>query len=317
MTTLDAVQIDRAVGSVIASAAGDALGSQYEFGPALPDDRAVRFGRGHFGHAVGEWTDDTSMAIPILDAISAGQSLDDDATYAGILAAWRGWMRTARDVGSQTRGVLRRLGERPTVAEALSASRTEHESMFRSGGNGSLMRTGPVALAYLHRDPADLAAAAARIAKLTHWEDDNGDACALWCLAIRHAILTGELDIYSQLDVLPPEHRSRWRAVVDDAMAPGAHPRDFAAQNGWVVRAFQGALAAVAGAASLTDSLERAVRGGNDTDTVAAIAGSLAGALYGRGAVPVAWLDVLHGWPGRTGRELADVAAGVAMKVVL
>ncbi|MDX2375197.1 ADP-ribosylglycohydrolase family protein [Microbacterium sp. LRZ72] len=78
--------------------------------------------------------------------------------------------------------------------------------------------------------------------------------------------------------------------------------------NGWVVRAFQGALAAIAGAHSLVDALERAVRGGDDTDTVAAIAGSLAGALWGGSAVPITWNRVLHGWPGLCAGDLPRFA---------
>lgn len=92
--------------------------------------------------------------------------------------------------------------------------------------------------------------------------------------------------------------------MIDEALVPGAHPRDFMAQNGWVVRAFQGALAAVVGASSLVDAVERAVRGGADTDTVAAIAGALGGAVCGASALPQEWVGVLHGWPGYSAGDL-------------
>lgn len=59
----------------------------------------------------------------------------------------------------------------------------------------------------------------------------------------------------------------RSSALIDEALAPTAQPHDFREHNGWVVRAFQGALSAVAGAASLPDAIERAIRGGDDTDT--------------------------------------------------
>ncbi|QEW02924.1 ADP-ribosylglycohydrolase family protein [Microbacterium lushaniae] len=313
--TLTTVHLDRAVGAVVASAAGDALGAQYEFGPALSDATPVEFGRGTFGHDIGEWTDDTSMAVPILQALAAGDRLDDGRVLAGIVTAWIGWAATAKDVGAQTRAVLGRLGATPTESEALAASEAVHLAAGRSGGNGSLMRTGPVALGHLD-DPAALVADAGRVARLTHWEDDNADACALWSLAIRHAILTGELDVRGQVAWLPPARRDRWAALIEEAMAPGAHPRDFAAENGWVVRAFQAALSAVAGSGSLVEALERAVRGGNDTDTVAAIAGSLAGAVYGAGAVPVAWSRMLHGWPGLGADDLAHLAALAAERHV-
>src|SRR5690606_15649364 len=100
---------DRAVGVVVASAAGDALGSQYEFGPALDDNHPPEFGVSPFGHAPGEWTDDTSMAVPILQALARGDSLNDSDTLARIVAEWRGWAESAKDVGVQTSAVLRSL----------------------------------------------------------------------------------------------------------------------------------------------------------------------------------------------------------------
>lgn len=300
-------QLDRAVGAVLASAAGDALGSQYEFGPALPDSVTPEFGVGCFGHALGEWTDDTSMAMPILTVLARGDTLEDPASIIEIVASWREWARTAKDVGAQTRTVLSSLDDDADEDASRAAAESAHHRAGRSGGNGSLMRTGPVALGYLDRSPEDLAAAAGRIAQLTHWEVDNVDACALWCLAIRHAILKGELDIRSQVQWLPAERRERWEHLIDEASS-GAHPRDFQSGNGWVVRAFQAALAAITDATSLRDALERAVRGGGDTDTVAAIAGSLAGAVWGGSALPLSFTRVLHGWPGIDANELTRLA---------
>jgi len=305
MNPLSPAQMDRAVGTVIVSATGDALGSAYEFGPSLPDEVAPEFGVGHFGHGLGEWTDDTSMAIPLLDELAAGHRLTDPAALERIVAAWQGWARTALDVGAQTRHVLGRIPAPPRLDAIRAASRAVHDETGRSGGNGSLMRTGPVALGYLDRPVEELATAAAAVAQLTHWEDDNLDACALWCATIRHGILTGELDLRGQLGVVPGGRRDRWATFIDDALAPGAHPRDFREANGWVVRAFQGALAAVAGATGPLDAIERAIRGGNDTDTVAAIAGSLAGAVWGADALPASYTRGLHGWPGIDATELA------------
>lgn len=308
MVTLSPEQVDRAVGAVLASAAGDALGSQYEFGPALSDEVTPRFGRGRFGHEAGEWTDDTSMAMPILQALARGAVLDDPDTLGAIVTEWKEWSRDALDVGMQTRAVLGRLPDTVTEEAALHASLEVHVSAGRSGGNGALMRTGPLALGYLDREPTELVAAAVRVSRLTHWEDDNADACALWCLAIRNAVLTGDADLRGQLRWLPADRRDRWAGLVAWAVEPTAHPRDFAADNGWVVAAFQAALAGVAGSTSLVDAVERAVRGGNDTDTVAAIAGSLAGSIYGGSSVPSEWQSVLHGWPGLTGPDLVELA---------
>ena len=168
------------------------------------------------------------------------------------------------------------------------------------------MRTGPVALGFLSDGlESDLVVPAGRIAQLTHHEQDNVDAVLLWSLAIRHAIRTGEFDPTVGLAWVG-DAAERWVDLIDEALAPGAHPRDFQLQNGWVVKAFQGALAAVAGASDVRDALIRAVRGGGDTDTVAAIAGSLAGAVWGATQVPLEWQRRLHGWPGGGAGEYAD-----------
>ncbi|MGV1035274.1 MAG: ADP-ribosylglycohydrolase family protein [Microbacteriaceae bacterium] len=313
---LDPLTLDRAIGAIIASAAGDALGSQYEFGPALADDVEPQFGRGIFGHDPGEWTDDTSMAVAVLYMLSRGRQFMEPSRMRGrMLRNWIEWSRTAKDVGAQTSAVLRQLNLELTwhEDEARAAAKREHERNTQSAGNGSFMRTGPVALGYLQPGGERwLVEMATAVAELTHFERDNADACVLWSLAIRHAILTGQLDVRSQLRWLPEERRNRWAEFIDQAERPGAHPRDFAAGNGWVVRAFQGALAAVAGSTSTVDALQRAVRGGGDTDTVAAIAGALAGALNGGTSVPVHWQAKLHGWPGIHARDLANLAVRAA-----
>lgn len=183
--------IDRAIGAVLGSAAGDALGAPYEFKPSLPDDVPVEFKAGGPWN-LGEWTDDTSMAVPILQAIARGDALTDAATLGRIVAEWRDWAVDAKDVGIQTRQVLGLLPAAPAVpvdadadAAALdlaalepavrAAARTLHERTGRSGGNGSLMRTGPVALASLDDgQEVALAESARRISELTHYETDAG-----------------------------------------------------------------------------------------------------------------------------------------------
>ena len=298
MKPLSNDELDRAQGAVVASAAGDALGSQYEFGPAIPSDVELTFGIGHFGHAPYEWTDDTSMAIPILQAIADHKSLLSSKVLGDIASVWQAWAVESPDVGVQTQAVLRSIAKSPQESHCRKASREYHKERGRSAGNGSLMRTGPVALGFLRkRAEGDLVEAAARIAQLTHWEDDNADACVLWSLAIRQAIRDGDFDMERLLPWIPSSRRDRWKGIVAEALEPGVKATDFAENNGWVVGAFQQALAAINTTDSLEGALGEAIRGGNDTDSVAAIAGSLAGAYYGMDVLPKEWLKKLHGWP--------------------
>lgn len=176
------------------------------------------------------------------------------------------------------------------------------------------MRTAPVALAFLD-DPGSLVEAATAISALTHHDPEAGEACALWCLAIRHAVLRGTFDgLREALAYLPEQRAAVWAQRLDESES--SEPADFE-HNGWVVEAWQGAWSAITNAQApaatasgrfpadhLRRALETAVRGGRDTDTVAAIAGSLLGAKWGASAVPSAWRRLVHGWPGLRARDL-------------
>ena len=306
---LDAAQKDRAASVLLGMACGDALGAGYEFGPPLAAETPVHMKGGTgFGWAPGEWTDDTSMAVPLARAAAAGLDLRDEAVLDDIVAQWVGWARTAPDVGSQLRAVLSKT--EPTASAVRVVAKAHHDLRGRSAGNGSLMRTAPVALAYLD-DPKALAEAARLISDLTHFEADAGDACVLWCLAIRHAVLFGTLDLRVGLGALPADRRTLWESRF--AVAETSVPSDFP-HNGWVVEALQGAWSAISHtpateATHLRLALETAVRGGRDTDTVAAIAGGLLGARWGVSAVPAPWRRIVHGWPALTAKDLVRLGA--------
>ncbi len=358
---LDPSQADRAAGVLLGQACGDALGAGYEFGPPLAAAVVVEMkGGGSFRWAPGEWTDDTAMSIPILEAaelaVADGDSLTDHLDH--IASRWAEWARTASDVGVQTRSVLSEALHNGmiTAGSLLEASHAHHERHGKSAGNGSLMRTSPVAVAHLG-DVDAMADSARRISELTHAEADAGDACVLWCLAINHAVLKGELDVRVGLEHVPKDRRAVWEQRIAEAERETAV---HFSHNGWVVHAFQAAWSAIthtpvpepgeageAGAAGVAGgaggagaaadvgdsggatgagdphgpaahfrlALENSVRVGNDTDTVAAIAGQLLGARWGASAVPPAWLELVHGWPSLTApdlvaRSLAIVPAG-------
>lgn len=171
------------------------------------------------------------------------------------------------------------------------------------------MRTGVVALPYLHDEDA-LTDAAAAVARLTHWDELNVEACVLWCCAIRRAVLDAEFDVRAGLGRPAPERRAYWGARIEEAETQP--PRTFEHGNGFVVTALQAAWAAIVQtpvpqddpSRHLTDALAAAVRIGEDTDTVACIAGQLLGARWGASAVPQEWRKALHGYPGISGDDL-------------
>ena len=89
--TLTAAQRDRACGVLLGTAAGDALGAGYEFGPPLAPDAPVDMIGGGLGpFKPGEWTDDTSMAIAIAEIAATGTDLRDEEAQDYIAERWTG-----------------------------------------------------------------------------------------------------------------------------------------------------------------------------------------------------------------------------------
>jgi ADP-ribosylglycohydrolase len=304
-------ELDRAVGAVIGSAAGDALGAGYEFAE-VPEPHEVVMRPGTLtGEPAGYWTDDTAMAVAILEIAASHGTLITDNAAAAVGERFLDWYRSGpRDIGMQTRAVLSRATSGQDVATTAVA---EFERQPDRAGNGSLMRTGPVALAHLG-DVEELAMAARVMSALTHPNQFAIDACVLWTLAIDHAIRTGELiGPRVGLQVIDEPRRLQWDQWIDDAET--LPPKSFN-PNGYVVTALQAAWSAIEATRESDDhfatGLRQAVAIGNDTDTVAAIAGSLLGAAYGVRSVPLEWRRGLGGWPGYRDVDLVNLAARAA-----
>jgi ADP-ribosylglycohydrolase len=222
---------DRAAGVLLASAAGDALGAGYEFTHPASDATIDMVGGGPFDWAPGEWTDDTSMTLAVARVTATGADLNSVAGLDAVAAGFVEWYDShPKDIGNQTRAVL-------SVRNATAAAMTETARRVtgRKGGNGSLMRTAAVGLAYLDAsdDAADAcASASARVGALTHDDQRAVEACQIWSHAIRHAVLHGTFDrvavIWTGLAARPPTLGARsW------PMRKLAHRRTSRRTAGW------------------------------------------------------------------------------------
>ncbi|MBB2987104.1 ADP-ribosylglycohydrolase family protein [Terracoccus luteus] len=305
--------VDRAAGCLLGEACGDALGVPYEMA-APPVGEAVMKGGGLGPYDPGEWSDDTQMTLCVATAAAAGLDLTGPDGLDAVAEAFVAWLAGgATDVGLQTRTVLldaASLTGRPheqltAAAEALHA-RTGH-----TAGNGALMRTSVVGLFALD-DREKTAAAARAVARLTHADDLASDSSVLCSEAIRVAVTEGRLDLTAGLDLVADGNRESWAGWLEEAT--GADPGQFQ-NNGFTVTALQAAWAAITttdrgdgSAMHVQRGLQAAVRAGHDTDTVAAVAGSLLGARYGASAIPTQWRRMVHGWPGYRAHDLVEIA---------
>ena len=299
----------RVAGALVGSAVGDALGAPFEFGP--PGQFSARFpepargthtemcGGGSLGWEPGEFTDDTQMGLLVATSLIERGGLDE----ADLFDRFRTWLGgNPPDVGNQTRAVLA-SGHPWDVAAADHFRRTG-----RAAGNGSLMRATPAAIRFAREGRATTMGAARRISALTHGDPSTGEGCAIFHELLRVA-LDGEdplAAIPSVLDDVAPEHRRRWAAVLE----PDWTPEQATESNGAVWPTLGQAVWALRQGRSFAEVLRLVIDLGGDTDTVAAVAGGLAGAVYGMGGIPMRWSSVVHGRvPGYADRlwRLADL----------
>ena len=270
----DPGRLSRAQGCLMGQAAGDSLGALVEFETAAAiagagDGPRALVDGGRWDLLAGQATDDTEMALALARAIVAGGGYDE----ARVRDAYRAWLASGPfDVGHTTRAAL--TGAPPPGSQA----------------NGSLMRASPLGI-LAHAWPEDEAVGVARAdSAQTHVHRVCGDAVAAYVLAVGRAIRTGAGPEDAYAHALDWARRGADPAVADAlAAARRAAPACDGAQIGWVLIALQNAFYELLHAVSVEEGVVRTVRRGGDTDTNAAIAGALLGAVHGRDAVPPQW----------------------------
>ncbi|MFD7668696.1 ADP-ribosylglycohydrolase family protein [Streptomyces sp. NPDC059788] len=280
-------RVQRAVGAVLGSAAGDALGAPYEFGAPgayterLPDGRGEMCAGG--GRYPGEATADTQLAVLTAESLLERGGLD----LPGVFHRFRRLAAAGpKDIGPRAAAVL------GSGAPWDLAAARHFQVNGRAAGNGSLLRATPAAVYFAAAGRAATMEAARRLSALTHGDPAAGEGTALF-----HELIRAALDGGDPLDALPdalahvlPGHHARYAAV----LAPDWHP-DLATEfNGTVWPCLGSAVWALRTTSSYEDAVRAAIGLGGDTDTVAAVTGGLAGAVYGADAIPERWTRDLH-----------------------
>lgn len=298
---------------MLGSAVGDALGAPFEFGPEgafsarfpLAGQGGEMCGGG--GWAPGEATDDTQMAVLVGESLleCGGLELPD------VFRRFRQWAVSGpKDIGLQTEAVLCGPDDWD-VAAAL-----HFQASQRGAGNGALMRAATSAVYFAGRGRQATMDAGRRIAALTHGDRAAWEGTAL-CHELVRVALAGDdplTAVPEALAAVHPEHRARYATV----LSPDWHP-DLATEfNGAVWPCLGSAVWALRTTSSYEAAVRAAIDLGGDTDTVAAVTGTLAGAVYGVTGIPGRWTEPLHvplpGFGERALRapELESLARGLA-----
>lgn len=285
MTLAPHPNLDRAVGALLGLAVGDALGTTLEFRQRdqQPHHSDIT-GGGPFGLKPGVWTDDTSMALALAESLEAHPDLD----ARDLMTRFVRWHRegayspTGRcfDIGITTRTALSKFeGSGNSIAGDTDPY---------SAGNGSLMRLSPVAIRH-HADADRADDVARRQSATTHAAPECLEACAYFARLLVRAINGEDKDSLLAPGVWPGGGKVASIAAGDWRNKS----RDDIRSSGYVIHTLEAAMWAVARAESFEEAVVLAVNLADDADTVGAVTGQLAGALWGAQAIPAHWLNVL------------------------
>ena len=303
-------------GALYGVAIGDALGGPVEFCTAeeiRQKHGVVRemIGGGWLDLQPGEVTDDTQMTL----AVAKGITENPDSPLEAIGAHFVQWIQTSpKDVGntcmSAINGAMRLAARpnRPSNNEWLLASYSTHRHTGgKTAGNGSLMRTVYVGLYY--KDIAEITEKAQLISRMTHYDPVTADDCAAYCIII-HNLINSFASRNERLHIISDvvqtyfdlSDRYNIEAIASESFRPNP--------SGYVVDSFSAALHCIFTTDTFEKAIVKAVNLGGDADTIGAITGGIAGALYGYENIPERWRIFLD-------RQLAHELNGLTEAAVL
>lgn len=283
---------------------GDALGVPFEFSSRedLKKDSVTKMrSHGTYDQPIGTWSDDTSMSLCLVDSLIGGLN------YYDIMKKFLEWYTEGEysphgevfDIGAATKKALLRFSE--GIHPLNCGGRQEMDN-----GNGSLMRILPI-LFYLRAHYGDalkkndeVYTIIHNVSRLTHAHPRTLIACGIYIniaaliaqkLSMEEAVHTGvqhAFDYYSQRSEYEPElhHFSRLNATDFKNI-----PEKDIHSTGYVVHTLEASIWSLLNSSNYKDAVLKAVNLGNDTDTIATVAGGLAGLHYGADSIPKEWID--------------------------
>lgn len=286
---------------------GDALGVPVEFKSRWeltqnPVENMRAYGT--FNQPAGTWSDDSSMVFATMDSLKEGYDLEDIMKKFVRWIKWSAYTPFGKVFDSG-------ISTRDAVFKYVNKNRIDGCDGEHDNGNGSLMRILPICLfAYDQQKKNGITDEDAiymihEVSALTHAHIRSLIACGLYFFMVR-AILDGGDDLTVNLqnglddaftfyveDMTDPKelkHYDRIRELKDFA----ATDVDDIKSTGYVVASLEAALWCLVNTDNYKDCMLKAVNLGSDTDTVAVIAGGLAGLFYGQDGIPQDWLDVIQ-----------------------
>ena len=290
---------------------GDALGVPVEFMSRTELMKNPVTGMREYGthhQPMGTWSDDSSMALAELDSIRTVGTID----YTDMMERFSRWCMYGEytpfgevfDIGIATSRALMNYAK--GIAPLESGGKTEWDN-----GNGSLMRILPVCLYLFERQKKVCTSENESIyiihavSALTHAHVRSQMACGIYYFLVK-AILEEEGSLENRLqkgmdrayqyyrqDLSNHRELENYKRLADLSEFKET-PKEGIKSSGYVVDTLEAAVWCLLHSHSYKETVLMAVNLGEDTDTIGAVAGGLAGLYYKEEGIPQEWTQVLQ-----------------------
>lgn len=252
-------------------AVGDALGVPFEFKERLTFHCNDMVGNGTHKQPIGTWSDDTSMTLATCDSIKNFGSINCD----DIRSRFEKWL-----FNNQYTPFGKVFDCGFTCSEAIYNKEGFNDIM--SNGNGSLMRILPLAFI-----PGISDEQIKDVSAITHAHDISKEGCLIY-VRIAQGLIKGN-DLSKLIDKIVYENsiykRLRYINSIQENQIKS---------TGYIVDTLEAAIWCILHTDNYKDCVLKAVNLGGDTDTIAAVAGGLAGIIYGYNNIPMEWINNLQ-----------------------
>ena len=264
--------VNRLRSAVYGIAIGDALGLPVQFLPRDSYPEVTEMIKGsELPWPAGTWSDDTSLTLATVDSLLTCEGVD----IPDMRARFEDWLEN----GTYTPdGQVFDQGFTTVHALTQGHGCTNEQS----NGNGSLMRILPLAFVKNLSDEQ-----IAQVSGITHAHPLSVEACTVYVHAAQLV-----LDGFSLTEAL--ETASLSSEIFSYLADISSRKRNEIRSTGYVKDSLEASFWCLLTTDNFRDALIRAVNLGDDTDTIGAITGGMAGLAYGMESVPDSWMNALR-----------------------
>lgn len=264
--------MDNFKNTILGLAVGDALGVPYEFSKrALLKLNLEMTSGGYHNQEAGTYSDDTALTLATIDSLSNGFNEDD------LFSKFQDWYKNGAyavnnkvfDIGITCKNALQK---EKLIFEPFNN---------KNSGNGALMRMAPFIFYTKNMSSFDRKQIVYKAASITHASVLSNKACLFYVeFGINLLTIKGKEEAYKKTinslkDILTEKEFSN---ILSGKIKK--EPRFKIKSSGYVIDTLEAVLWCFLNNDNYEKIVTESIRLGGDTDTIAAISGSLAGLFY-------------------------------------